>query len=189
MIDWGNWRQSRNKQGEDKLAFNRGIWVPVKEQKSGVFLCEWDEKDYEKRNAHLKTSEKLPFEVIRFAYNGKMFVLFNCNLVWYAAQRVCELLGGRLACPDTPESSEYIRKKLAGYDQFNILLGGYRKWNDWYWLSGKKATVQPQRDKDQPIPTQNQNFITLRQGVFYNSQYGGLFLGEFPESSFSPNSR
>ena len=189
IIDWGNWRQSRNKQGEDKLAFNRGIWVPVKEQKSGVFLCEWDEKDYEKRNAHLKTSEKLPFEVIRFAYNGKMFVLFNCNLVWYAAQRVCELLGGRLACPDTPESSEYIRKKLAGYDQFNILLGGYRKWNDWYWLSGKKATVQPQRDKDQPIPTQNQNFITLRQGVFYNSQYGGLFLGEFPESSFSPNSR
>ncbi len=189
-IDWGVWRQSRNsKKEEDKLAFCRENWIPVNEQRSGVLLCEWDEKEFGKRNEHLKKSAKLPFEATRFVHKEKMYILFDCTLVWYMAQRVCELLGGNLASPDTPETLEYVCKKLSEYDRRSILLGGYAKWNDWFWLSGKKVDFEPEKDKDHPIPTQNRNFISLRNGVFYNTQYGQLFLGEFPVSSFSPNSR
>ena len=183
-INWGNWKTSRQQKDYDKLAFCRQNWVPVQEKLSGVLLCEWDEKNYEQRNNHLKTLKKLPFEVMRFAYGDKVYVLFDFRMVWYTAQRVCELLGGRLASLDTPEKQEYAKKMLKPY-QHGILLGGYRKRNDWFWLSGKTVNLKLERDKDQPIPTQNRNFVTLKNGTFFNSQYGYAFLCEFPAGSLA----
>ncbi|MBE6378177.1 MAG: hypothetical protein E7051_05090 [Lentisphaerae bacterium] len=184
-INFGSWQKSRNNEKDDRLAFYSKYLSPVKDNAVGVFLCEWDEKDFEKRNEQLKTLKKLPFESDRFVYKDKMYILFNCNLLWYTAQRICETLGGNLASLDTPELQEFVKKRVAEKTQRQVLLGGYAKRNDFFWLSGKKAEITLKKDKDSPIPTQNRNFIALKDGTFYNCQYGQSFLAEFPASSFS----
>ena len=113
-------------------------------------------------------------------------MLINSNMAWYTARRVCELLGGRLASPDTPELSRAIIEKLTEYSDYHILLGGYAKQNKWFWLSGTEYTGKLKQNKDHPIATLNRNFITLKNGDFYNSQYSSLFLCEWlPDNSLS----
>lgn len=155
--------------------------------KSGIFLCEWDEKTYPLRNKQLQESKKLPLEALRFTIGNRRFMLIKSNMAWYTAKRVCELLGGQLACLETPEIREKVIKKLSDYNSYHILLGGYAKWDDWFWLTGEKISLNLQVNKDIPIPTKNRNFITLKNGAFYNSQYSNLFLCEWRDNISSSN--
>lgn len=102
---------------------------------------------------------------------------------------VCSLLGGRLACLDTPEVRARVTAELKPYRGQHILLGGYAKWDEWYWMSGKKIDFPLRKAEKHLIPTRNRNFVTLRDGEFYDSQFAGLFLCEWSASSLSPRSR
>ena len=50
-----------------------------------------------------------------------------------------------------------------------------------------KISLNLQVNKDIPIPTKNRNFITLKNGAFYNSQYSNLFLCEWRDNISSSN--
>jgi hypothetical protein len=117
-----------------------------------------------------------------------MYILFDCTLLWYTAQRICETLGGNLASLDTPELQEFVKKRVVKKTPNMVLLGGYAKREDFFWLSGKKVEITLKKDKDAPIPARNNNFIGFKNGEFYNCNYAQLFLAEFPVSSFSATS-
>ncbi|MBR7131150.1 MAG: SUMF1/EgtB/PvdO family nonheme iron enzyme [Lentisphaeria bacterium] len=182
-VDSGSWY--KNFTG-NLLALNGRKYLGVSDRRSGIFICQWDAKEFQKRNAALESGKKMPCELLRFSIGNRRYMLINSNMAWYTARRVCELLGGRLASPDTPELSRAIIEKLTEYSDYHILLGGYAKQNKWFWLSGTEYTGKLKQNKDHPIATLNRNFITLKNGDFYNSQYSSLFLCEWlPDNSLS----
>lgn len=185
-INFGKWTKSPFKKGE-YLTLKSKTWNPETDRRSGIFLCQWDEKAFSGRNHHLQKREKLPLELLRFTIGKRSFLLVDSSMAFYTAKRFCELLGGRLACLDTPELREEVRKKLAPFHSRHILLGGYAKRDSFYWLTGEKITFSLLKNKDIPIPTVNRNFVTLKDGLFYNSQYSRLFLCEWSEHIFSSN--
>ena len=185
-IKYGDMGLSKNQKG-DFLTLKSKRWKPETSYYSGVFLCQWDEKEFSNIKKQLTSGKKLPFELERFSIGNRNFILFNCNMGWYTTQRVCELLGGRLACLDTPQLQKAVITKLEKYSKYRIFLGGYAKRNNWYWLSGKKLPSPSIEDKDMTIPTINKNFITLKNKEFHNSQFCELFLLEWQGSKDSSN--
>ena len=185
-ITFGKWGRTGKMNG-DFLTLRSKYWKPETSYQSGIFLCEWDEKAFPSRNKQLKCDGRVPCELLRFSVGNRHFMLIDSNMAWYTARRVCELLGGRLACLDTPEIKKTVIKKLDKFSSHRILLGGYKKRKKWFWLSGKQIIADPHKDKDMPIPTLNRNFITLKNGSFYDSQYSDLFLLEWLDNNVSSN--
>ena len=173
--------------GEGLLFKGKNGWrTAEKDVHEGLFLCEWDEKDYASRNAQLKSGRKLPLEAARFTCGGKSFVLFKTVMPWDVAVRFCQLLGGRPAVLDTPELLNGAIGKLKKFEGKKIVLGGYAKRAKWYWLNGREITTPLRPDPVKPIPTRNKNCITLKDGELYDSHYGNFLLCEWPEGSLSP---
>lgn len=177
-VDFGKWAKNSFNTGK-YLTTRSKLWKSETNRKGVIFLCEWDEKTFPERNKALHAGKKLPLELLRFTVRDRRFMLIDSSMAWYTARRFCELLGGRLACLDDPEIRNQVLKKLEKYNSSHILLGGYAKRNSWYWLSGKKITFDLTRNKDMVIQTVNRNFVTLKEGVFYNSQFSDLFLCEW----------
>lgn len=174
----GKWGR-KNKLRGDFLTLKRKTWNPETTCRSAIFICQWDEKEFPTRNKQLESNKPLPLELLRFSVGSRRFMLIDSHMAWYTARRFCELLGGRLACLDTPEIRQEVIKKLDKFSSKRILLGGYAKRQHWFWLSGKKISFQLREDKDFHLPTVNRNFVTLKNGRFYNSQNSDLVLCEW----------
>ena len=187
-IDFGKWRRPSRAQKEpgDLLTLRGRYWKAEKEERACLFLCEWDEKEFPRRNDRQLTGEKLPLELARFTFADRTFMLIDSPMHWNAAVRFCELLGGRLACLETPELRAEVVKRLAPWRSRRILLGGYAKREKWFWLSGKPCDLKLKPDRDNQVPSRNRNCVTLREGEFYDSWAGHLFLCEWPNSKPHP---
>jgi len=187
-IDFGKWRRSPRAQKEegDLLMLRGRSWAAGKKARACLFLCEWDEKEYPRRNDQQLAGKKLPRELARFTVADRTFMLIDSPMHWNAACRICELLGGRLACLDTPEVRTGVIERLAPWRDRRIMLGGYAKREKWFWLSGKPCELKLKMDWNYQIPSRNLNHITLRNGEFYDSWNGQLFLCEWPNSKPHP---
>ena len=162
-------------------AFYYG-WHPVSASyRVPFFLCEWDAGDYSRRNDALRSGGKLPLEKHRFTVGGRSFLLIDSDMTWYTARRFCELLGGRLACLDTPELERKVKAELKRFRKSRILLGGYARRDRWFWLSGRELTETPQPD-DQNVRQSdcNRNYLVLKNGSFRNGRESRMFLCEWP---------
>ncbi|MBQ7696003.1 MAG: SUMF1/EgtB/PvdO family nonheme iron enzyme [Lentisphaeria bacterium] len=180
-ITFGNWRRSRDDEGKEYLTLRfRRAWKPEKDFRAAIFLCEWDEKDFPRRNEQLESGKKLPGELTRFSVGDRRFMLIDSGMPWNAAYRFCELLGGRLACLETPGLRAAVVKKLEPFKNMSIMLGGYAKREKWYWVSGGEIEFGLKADITVAVPSVNRNFLTLRKGEFHNSQFGRAFLCEWP---------
>jgi hypothetical protein len=168
----------------NQLTFYDNSWYAVRYYLGAMFLCQWSEAEYENRNSHLSGKGKLPCEIRRFTCGNRRFVLFRSSMLWYAAARFCELLGGRLACLDSPEVMAAARRHLHMPGE-RILLGGYARRDKWYWLSGSEITSQLIPDTIQTVPSRNRNFVTLCNGRLWNSQFATSFLCEWVDNSDS----
>ena len=185
-IDFGNWYQTPNTDADPYLILRGKRWKAVKDLASAIFLCEWDEKDFAHRNDQLFSGKKLPRELMRFTIGDKTYMLIDSSMLWNAACRYCELLGGRLACPETPEERAALIRKLEPYRDRKIRLGGYAKRDQWFWLSGKPCDLELKEDKTVSVPSRNRNFVMLKDGEFWNGHYGHLILCEWPNSGPHP---
>ena len=184
-VDYGSWIRSRADDDGIYLTIRSKRWKGEKNYYSGIFLCEWDEKEYPERNKQLKSGKKLPCELMRFALEEREFMLIQSNMLFCSAARVCELLGGRLAVLDTPALRSKVMEKLKAYSDHKILLGGYAKREKWYWLNGKEIEFPLKKHPDILIPSVNRNYVVLQNGQFYNSQFSSLFLCEWRKNSIS----
>lgn len=182
----GKWDKSRFNTG-NFLTLQSKRWKPAAHTRSGILLCQWDEKAFPHRNKQLEKGTRLPGELLRFTVDGRKYMLVDFRMGWYTARRVCELLGGELASLDTPELRKKVTEKLSAYRSKYIFLGGYAKREKWFWLSGGEITFPLEKSRDVPIPTINRNFVSLKEGKFYNSQYADYFLCEWPAKRSSSN--
>ena len=73
-----------------------------------------------------------------------------------------------------------------GVKTVRIRLGGDDKRKKWFWLSGKPCELKLKMDWNYQIPSRNLNHISLRNGEFYDSWNGQLFLCEWPNSKPHP---
>ena len=140
-LDFGRWRRAKRTPEEKHLTLIGNVFDCTKDRKSSIMLCEWNAADYEKRNRQLASGEKLPFELCRFDYKDRRYVLFHLSCHWLVAKRICELLGGSLAMLDSNDVKEHVTETLLPYSRHRVILGGYRKFDNWYWLNGKPAAA------------------------------------------------
>ena len=186
-VNFGKWRKAKRQNDEKHLTLVGNSWDRTKHRSSGILLCQWSEKSYDQRNRQLVSGKKLPFELCRFDYKGKRYILFGLNGHWLTAKRVCELLGGTLAMADREDIKNVFIKKLAPYRNHRIWLGGYCKRDNWYWLNGKETATPKEDPSKRSIPTANLNYISLHNDTLYNSpaQSGCMFLCEWRLNSAS----
>lgn len=186
-IDFGKWYPSRGDTTGKYLSVINRVWRPEKDLKCPLFLCEWDEKDFPRRTENIRSGKKQPLELTRFSLGNKNYMLINISVIGNTAVRLCELMGGRLACPDTPELKAAVIRHLKDYSHLKILLGGYAKFDQWFWLSGKEIREKIPPKPVTTLPSLNRNFIVLKGGRFWNSQLSEAFLLEWSNSSASSN--
>ena len=186
-ISYGEWHYPAVKNGKKLpyLALRDKFFTPAEDTVLPIFFCQWNEKDFGKRNEKLKNAPRLPLELARFTHGAKEYILIDAGIYWDGAVRACELLGGRVAVLDTPELRQLALKKLAPFEGRRILLGGYARRDKWLWLNGKEADFRVQNDRVIAVPSRNRNFITLTKGDFYESQWSHAFLLERDRSSAS----
>ncbi len=185
-LDFGSWKNaSMLENSGDRLALTGYRWEPVKEKPSAIFLCQWTSQEYQQIKNILPGGKKLPYELKRFSIGPRNFVLIDSSMHFFTAKRICELLGGNLAVLDTPEIREQVKAQLKEFTKHHILLGGYAKRYDWYWLNGSKIDFTPEAPPSPGIPTVNLNFLILHDGKFYNNQSSSSFLCEWRTSSDS----
>jgi hypothetical protein len=154
---------------------------------SPIFLCEWDKKDYPDRNRKLYSKEALPLVKHRFVTGDREFLLIDSHADWVGASRICELLGGRLAVTDTPELRQEVIKNLADFRNQRIMLGGFAKRNNYYFLNGKLIDFPLKKDEKMVIETANYNYLTLQDGEFVIAQFCSMFLCELLRKVSSSN--
>ena len=188
-IDHGTWQKSSLLPGKyDVLLLKSRKFTAVDRSFNGaIFLCEWDKKDYPNRNRKLYSKEPLPMVKRRFTVGEREFLLIDSSADWVAVSRICELLGGRLAVPDTPELRKVMIEKLADLRNHKIMLGGFTKRNKHYFLNGKLIDFPLKKDNKMVIPTANYNYLTLQNGEFITAQSGSMFLCEIPARYSSSN--
>ena len=127
----------------------------------------------------------MPLELKRFTVGNRRFMLIDSCLLWPAAYRVAQLLGGNLAVLDTEEVRRQAIKELSEYKQYPIFLGGYAKRHQWFWLNGSEVKDNIGAQPKILIPARNNNFIALYQGKLHNCQTAQFFLVEWRISSDS----
>ena len=188
-IDHGEWQNSSQLAGEDNVLLLKSRKFTAAKQAffGAILLCEWDKKDYPDRNKKLYSNEALPLVKRRFTSGDREFLLIDCPADWVAATRICELLGGRLAVTDTPELRQTVIKELADFHDERIMLGGFTKRNQSYFLNGKLIDFPLKKDDKMEYPTANYNYLTLEKGEFVSAQFGTMFLCELPRKVSSSN--
>ena len=88
-------------------------------------------------------------------YNGKHYEYFGhlcANFSRDDAERLCRLLGGRLAAPDSPELLEAINRAASPAINYYTCVASDFKNGKWYWSNGKPIQNAP------PAPGKNQYF-------------------------------
>ncbi|MBE6368223.1 MAG: hypothetical protein E7052_10010 [Lentisphaerae bacterium] len=163
-----------------------------KQMRNRMFICQWSKAEYKQLGKRRPSQEKLPLELVRFSYNNRLFILFASTLEFYSANRLCELMNGRLAVLDSMKLLSLAAEKCQAYKDHRILLGGYFKYGKNYWITGKEINrlIHLDPDPDLPVPTtRNRMFITLKSGRLHSSQSSCMFLCEWNESSTSSHLR
>lgn len=188
-VSFGTWRPFRGEGEPLYAACWNNRWYPVSTISLPVFLCQWQEKEYPRRNRHLDSASKLPLELARFTHGDREFILINSKIHWNGAYRVCELLGGRLAVLESEELRKKALSALKDFSHQRINLGAYAKREKWFFLDGTLITFPLKKDPSKDIPGRNRNFVVMHRGEFYDSVYSDAFLFERRRSSFSSSSR
>ena len=179
-INFGTWKKSRSSTGSTAIALQKGKWVAVRDNyKLPVIICQWSEKEFQERNKKRLNCGKLPLELTRFTIGRKLYILFDAGMSFGTAVRCCELMNGKLACPDDPEVMKKVIANLQPFERRHVLLGGYAKVDKWFWLSGKEFKEKLLKNPGDQIPRRNLNFITLCHGKLHDSQLCNSFLCEW----------
>ena len=184
-VDFGKFTNQFNADKKNFLALRKLNWMAVENDESALLLCQWDQAKYKERNQQLNSGKKLPLELKRFTIGDRRFMLIDSSLLWPAASRVAQLLGGKLAILDDETVLRKVIEELSEYRQYPIFLGGFAKRHQWFWLNGKEVQGSILPLIKGLIPSRNNNFIALYQGKLHNCQMAQLFLVEWRISSDS----
>lgn len=188
-VDFGSWRRFTGEGTPAYAALMKNIWTPVSSMSLPLFLCEWQKKEYPRRNRHLDSKEKLPLELARFTHGSREFILIDSKIHWNGAFRVCELLGGRLAVLESEELRQKAFDALKKFSHLQIAVGAYAKREKWLFMDGSEIKFPVKSAIAVNIPGRNRNFLIMHKGEFYDAFRSQAFLFERRRSSDSSSSR
>jgi hypothetical protein len=184
-IDFGSWSKQLNNTGKYLMINNKKFFKAFDNTAAPILLCQWTPEEYAQRLKKLSLYDKAPLEVMRFSWQDRRFMLIDLPLHWGSAQRICEIMNGRLAVLDNAELMQYAIKKLQPYASSRILLGAYAKRNKYFWSNGKTLEGRFENERVMSIPTLNLNFIVLKNGKLYDSQLSDMLLCEWDAKTAS----
>ncbi len=184
-IDFGRWRKQTDESGSLLMLEGKSFVKVHEDTKAPVMLCQWQSAEYGKRNKDLFKKAGMPLEVLRFQWQDRTFVLFDLPVQWYAAQRICELLGGRLAVLDDGKLLQFACKNLQEYASHRIAVGAYAKRDKYLWLNGKTLEGKLKTERLMTIPSRNMNFVVLKENTLQDAQFSCMFLCEWDAKTIS----
>jgi len=97
------------------------------------FVCEWSEEEW-RRRALPETPERRARVLTEFELDGVRYALVRAGGYPHLARRFAELLGGRLAEPESPELRRRITEKLGAQAEKPAFVGGIWKFGVYRWI-------------------------------------------------------
>ena len=117
----------------EMLIMENGRFSKSKMTRALGFVCEWSEAEW-RRRALPERPEYRTLVLTEFDLDGVRYVLVRAGGYPHLARRFAELLGGRLAEPESPELRRRITEKLGIYAERPVMLGGIWKFGVFRWL-------------------------------------------------------
>ena len=151
------------------------------------FVCEWTEEEFRARTDWKKRIFQWPAHLRKiFRIGDKEYVFLRVFMNYpHLFRRYAELLGGKLAEPETPELQKKISVNIKEFDDKPTLLGGYRYYEKYYWVTSKNEIKEPLARVGQVVdPAPSLSALAIRNGKLCVTQLPHQFLLEFP----APNS-
>ena len=146
------------------------------------FVCEWDAREWALR--HRWKSRATPRQLLtEFTVGGRHYVLFRyCAQAYpHLLRRCAEVLGGKLAEPESAELRAAITEKIRDFQNVPTLLGGVRRLLDFYWItSGNRITGQLPLTGNQLENALSSATPAMVNGKLCSVQMACQYLAEFP---------
>ncbi len=185
-VNWGAWNAQRDLSDTHTILTVTKKWTAVKPDTfSQLILIQWTPEEYRKSHEFIRTRPESPLIAKYFDIDGKKFILFKTRTYWYEAKRVCELLGGRLACLDDPALTRKVFKSLDEHKGIFIALGGYRKYEKWLWLNGEEET-RPIKPSELSFPYHH---LAYKNGALEDThRFDGFLCELLPDAEINRDS-
>ena len=149
------------------------------------FICEWNAREWKQR--HSWRTRVNPRQILsEFTLGGRHYVLFrHCTYAYpHLLRRYAEILGGKLAEPESPGLRAAIAEKIRDFQTSQTLLGGVRRFRDFYWItSGNLIAGQLPLTGRRPDNAMSLATPAMINGNLCSVQMAYQYLVEFPAGS------
>ena len=171
--------------GKESFVMENGKFKLRNFPKGLGFICEWSDKEWEFR--HRWRSHVTPWRMqTEFTVGDRHFVLLrHCNHAYpHLLRRYAEILGGKLAEPESAADRATIAEKLRDFQSEPTLLGGIRRFRNFYWITSGNPIAGPlpltglQPDNAMSLATP-----AMVNGKLCSVQLASQYLVEFPAGS------
>ena len=149
------------------------------------FVCEWTEDEW---RARAEWRARMPSKRIltEFTLGDRHYVLFRHSgfAFPHLLRRYAEILGGKLAEPESAELQTAIAEKTRDFQSDPTMLGGICRIRDFYWLTSGNRIGEPlplvgrQVDNAPSLATP-----AMLNGKLCSAQFANRYLVEFPARS------
>jgi hypothetical protein len=160
------------------LVWDHGFWRSISAGDTIPLLLVKYKSDH-KFNAQ-QINANSPLILKKHSLNGKTLWILRAPVDWFTAKRLAEMLGGRLAVPQTPEESAAMLDMCKDFSNLHLAIGGYRMCDRWQYLDGQTVQDIPD-DRSNRRVTHSNCFVTLYENRLCNSEKLDGFICEFPQ--------
>lgn len=147
------------------------------------FICEWTAEEFQARKNWKTRISQFPSHSIKTFYvDGKEYAVFKLLMNYpHLCRRFAELLGGKLAEPESTVLQQRISTHLKEFDAHATLVGGYWHYGKYFWYSSKNEIKGSLALTGQVIdPAPSLSAPAIKSGKLCAIQLPVQFLVEFP---------
>ena len=146
------------------------------------FVCEWTPQEWDLRH-HWRSRTTPQRKLTEFTIGDRRYVLFRhcCYAYPHLLRRSAQIIGGKLAEPESAELRARIAEKIRDHQNYPTLLGGVRKFLNFYWItSGKPIDGPLALTGRQPDNALSLATPAMVNGKLCSVQMANQYLAEFP---------
>lgn len=188
---WANGKEIQNAppppdEGEHFVLSGTRL-IKKRYQNSLGFICEWTGEEY-RRQSRRKAGDAVLWpekHQLRFRIDGKEYLFLRFSSSYpHLFRRYAELLGGKLAEPESAELRNKISNHIKNFDDKPTLLGGYWHNGKIFWATSRNEITEPLPMTGQVLdPAPSLSHPAIHRGKLCSIQFPDRFLVEFPATS------
>ncbi|MBQ9336600.1 MAG: SUMF1/EgtB/PvdO family nonheme iron enzyme [Lentisphaeria bacterium] len=148
------------------------------------FVCEWSGEEWRDRQRWRSRADRQVLTEFTLGDRHYVLFLYCCHAYPHLLRRYAQILGGRLAEPESSAEQTAIAEKIRNFQTVPTLLGGIRKFRDFYWLTSGKTIPGPLPLTGR-LPDNAPSLATpaMVNGKLCSVQLASQYLVEFPVRS------